>query len=135
MEYFVLGAWIVQAAVGALLGVGWLRSRRDAPTVLSHVGLSVVALGPWIAFLVTDAAVWGWVALGLISVGNTLGDALLRNRWRGVTGTHSSFLRDYAGAVLGTLRGRLPATVVFHAWWAGVVWFAALASCITASTS
>ncbi len=132
MAYFVLAAWIVQGAVGVGLFVGWLHGCRKASTVLSHVGISVGALGPWIAFLSTDDVAWGWLALALITIGNTLGDSLLRARWRRVAGIRSSFLRDYAGAVRATLTGRLPPPVTFHAWWAGVVWFSALASCIAA---
>lgn len=135
VEYFVLGAWLLQSAAGVVLLVGWIGGRHHAATVLSHIGLSAVALGPWIAFLVTDEVVWGWVALGLITVANSLGDSLLRTRWRHATGIRSSFLRDYAGAVGAVLTNRLPPAVVFHALWAGVVYFAALAACVVASTS
>ena len=131
----MLAAWTVQGAVGVRLLAEWLRGRRDTSTVLSHVGLSVGALGPWIAFLATEDVAWGWAALALITVGNSLGDSLLRNRWRRLTGVRSSFLRDYAGAVGAVLTGRLPAAVVFHAAFAGAVYFAALASCIAAGTS
>jgi hypothetical protein len=132
VAYFVLAAWILQGAVGAALLVGWLRGRRDASTVLGHVGLSVGGLGPWIAFLASGKVAWGWLALGLITVGNSLGDALLRNRWRRSSGVRASFLRDYAGAVRAVLTGRMPRPVAFHALFAGVVYFAALASCLTA---
>lgn len=135
MAYFVLAAWILQGAAGVALLADWFAGRRDASTVLGHVGISVGGLAPWVAFLVTDDVRWGWVALGLITAGNTLGDSLLRKRWRRVTGIGSSFLRDYAGAVRAVLMFRLPTPVVFHALFAGVVYFAALASCIAASTS
>jgi hypothetical protein len=135
MAFFALAAWIIQGAVGVGLLPDRLRGRRDASTVLSHVGISAGALGPWIAFLVTDDVAWAWVALGLITVGNSLGDALLRKRWRHLCGNRSSFLRDYAGAVHAVLTGRMPARVAVHALFAGVVYFAALASCVTASTS
>jgi hypothetical protein len=135
VAYFVLAAWVFQGAVGVRLLVGWLGGRRNASTVLSHAGLSVGALGPWIAFLATADVVWGWMALGLITVGNTLGDSLLRNRWRRLTGIRSSFVRDYAGAVHAVLTGRLPVPVVVHALFAGVVYIAALAACVAASTS
>lgn len=135
MAYFVLAAWILQGTVGVGLLAGWLGGRRNASTVLGHVGISVGALGPWIAFLATGDVGWGWAALGLITVGNSLGDSLLRNRWRRLTGVRSSFLRDYAGAAHAVLTRRLPTPVVFHALFAGVVYFAALASCVEASTS
>ena len=132
MAYFVLATWLLQGAVGVALLAGRLGHRRDPAIVFGHVGCSVVGLGPWVAFLVTDEAAWGWSALGLITVGNTLGDALLRNRWRGQTGSRTTFVGDYARAIGAVVRVRMPGTVVFHALFAGVVWFDALGACIAA---
>jgi lipid-binding SYLF domain-containing protein len=131
VAYFVLAAWILQGAVGVRLLAGRLR-QRGTWTVLGHVGLSVGGLGPWIAFLETDDAVWGWAALGLITVGNSLGDSLLRKRWLRMGRVSSSFLRDYAAAVRAVLMGRMPTFVVFHALFAGVVYFSAVAACVAA---
>ncbi|GAA0627775.1 hypothetical protein GCM10009547_34210 [Sporichthya brevicatena] len=132
MAYFVLAAWVLQGAVGVLLLAGWNRHQQQARVVLGHVGLSVAGLVPWIAFLVTDRATWGWVALGLITVGNTLGDEVLRGRWRRSSGQSSSLLRDYGAAIRAVVTGHFPASVTFHALFAGVVYFAALMACVTA---
>jgi hypothetical protein len=134
MEYVVLAAWLVQAAAGLLLLARWFtRGRHHGGVVGSHVACSVAGLGLWAAFVATDRAGWGWGALALITLGNTFGDELLRGRWRRLSGTRSTFAKDYAGAVGATLTGRLPGWVTFHALFAGVVYFSALAACIIAS--
>ncbi|WP_019875755.1 hypothetical protein [Sporichthya polymorpha] len=132
MAYFVLAAWLLQAVVGVVLLVGWNRHRQQAGVMLGHVTFSVGGLVPWVAFLVTDRALWGWVALGLITAGNTLGDEVLRGRWRRLSGQQSSLLRDYGAAIGAAVTGRFPPPVTFHALFAGVVYFAALIACLTA---
>ena len=136
MSYFVLGAWLIQSAVGVALLAGWLtHGRHNSAVVLPHVGLSVGGLGLWVAFLATDQVAWGWLALGLITVGNSFGDYLLVGRSRQLGGTRSSFFKDYGAAISAVFKGRLPKQVTFHASFAGVVYFTALGACIIASRS
>lgn len=136
MQYFVLAAWLVQAAVGLALLAGWItHGRRNIVVVVTHVGLSVAALGLWVAFLATDRVEWGWSAFAIVTIGNGFGDYLLVVRSRRLIGTRSSFAKDWAGAAGAAFTGRLPGRVTFHALFSGVVYFAALAACIIASTS
>lgn len=136
MQYVVLAAWLVQAAVGLVLLAGWItHGRPNLAVVVTHVGLSVAASGLWVAFLATDRVGWGWSAFALVTVGNGFGDYLLVRRSRRLIGTRSSFAKDWAGAAGAALTGRLPGRVTFHALFSGVVYFTALTTCIIASTS
>jgi hypothetical protein len=136
MRYLVLAAWLVQAAVGLALLAAWIaRDRRSIVVVAPHVGLAVTALGLWVVFIATDRVGWGWSAFAIVTVGNGLGDYLLVGRSRQLIGTRSSLARDWARAVGVTFAGRLPGRVTFHALFSGVVYFAALAACIIASSS
>lgn len=133
MTYVVLIAWVVQAAVGVSLFVSWLRhGRHAAGTVALHVTSGVVGLACWLAFLFTDVVWWAWGAFVVLTIGNTFGDVLLRARSRG-SAPSQGFWRDYGTAIADTFRGRLPRRVVFHALFAGVVYFTCLGVCIGAS--
>ena len=133
MTLVVLVVWLVQAASGVALLSRRLGHGRPSSLVVSHVGLSTVAIGCWAAFVLTGGVVWGWVAFGLVTAVNTVGDAMLVGRSRRLTGSRGSFAADYGAAIRATLRGRLPRRVTFHALFAGVAYFAALAACIAGS--
>ena len=136
MAYLVLIAWLVQSAVGIALLLNWWRhGRRAAPRVIVHVALGVVALGLWIALLATGAALWGWIAFALITIGNGIGDSMLVRRWRSTIGPSAGFWGDYGRAIRDVFRGRMPRAVTFHALFAGVVYFSCLAACIMATAA
>jgi hypothetical protein len=136
MSYLVLGAWLIQSAAGITLLAGWLNhGRPKAAVVVGHAGTSVVALGLWVVFVATGHAIWGWIAVGLITIGNGVGDHLLVERWRRQTSSRAAFFTDYTRTIGSVFAGRLPGQVTFHAIFAGVVYFSALASCIMASMS
>lgn len=133
MSTVVLVVWLVQAASGVALLSRRVGGGRPSSLVVSHVGLSVAALGCWAAFVGTDAVVWGWAAFVLVTVVNAVGDTMLIGRSRRLSGRSGSFRADYGAAIGATLRGRLPRRVTFHALFAGAAYFAALAACLVAS--
>ncbi|GGC84401.1 hypothetical protein GCM10011512_09040 [Tersicoccus solisilvae] len=106
---------------------------RSASTVLTHVGLSLTGLALWIGFLVSGNVLPAWLALAAITAGNSLGDSLLIARGRRLTGERRGFWPDYGAAIAAVFRGRMPRTVIFHALFAGVVFFSCLGVCIGAT--
>lgn len=135
MSAAVLLVWLVQGASGAALLSRRLGHGRPPALVVGHVGLSVVAIACWVAFVVTGAVGWGWTAFGLVTAGNTVGDLLLVGRSRRLAGEHGAFFADYGAAIRATLRGRLPRRVTFHALFAGAAYFTALGACVAATVS
>lgn len=138
MAIFVLVAWIVQAAVGVWLLVGWIRHGRgaSASAVLSHVVLGVAGLAMWIAFVQTDALAWAWLAFAAMTIGNAIGDSvMLIGRTRRLRGESLGFWRDYGAAVSATFRGEFPRHVVFHTLFSAVVYFPCLGVCIGATVA
>ncbi len=130
MAYLVLAAWIVQGSVGIALLLGWLsHGRPRAAPLLTHVAISVVALGLWVGFVASGQLVWGWSAFVLVTIGNGFGDSLLVARSRRLSGRHG-FAKDYKTAVATVFAGRLPRKVSFHALFSGVVYFGCLAACL-----
>jgi hypothetical protein len=131
----VLGAWVIQASVGASLAVSWWRRGRNAvSTVRAHVAASAVGLALWFTFVVTASLVAAWAAVVVITVGNGYGDKMLLGRVRSRTGTTSK-RRNYPVAVSAIFRGEMPPRVAFHALFAGVVYFSSLGVCIAATVS
>ncbi|MGH3352070.1 MAG: hypothetical protein ACRDPS_15490 [Nocardioides sp.] len=131
MTYFVLVAWLVQATVGVLLLTGWFRHGRSrSRVVITHVALSVIGLALWVTYVLGDQVLYAWGALVMITIGNGFGDNLLLRRARAMGGRHLSVVDAYGVALRAIFRGRLPAFVAFHAVFAGVVYFTALAACI-----
>ena len=140
MPDVVLIAWIVQAAVGVALLIGWMRHRRSGPAgraggvpLLAHVGLVLVALGLWIAFLLTGSAWLAWTTFALLTVALSFGDVLLVRRARRMAGERAPSLRDYGAAISAVFRGRMPGRVTFHALFSPVVYFSCLGVCIGAT--
>ncbi len=135
MEYVVLAAWLIQAAVGVSLFVSWWRGgRTGAPTVVTHAAAGALGLALWAAFLLTGNVLPAWLAFAVITVGNGFGDAMLRGRSRGIHGA-TTFWKGYAGAVGDTFRGLMPTRVTFHALFAGLVYFTCLGVCIGATVA
>ncbi|MEU6137374.1 hypothetical protein [Nocardioides sp. NPDC047086] len=136
MSYVVLVAWLVQATVGVLLLTGWFRHGRvRPPVVLTHVGLSVLGLASWTAYVLAGQILWAWAAFALITVGNGFGDNMLLWRTRRMGGSHLSTVNTYKLALRSMFKGRLPFRVSFHAVFAGVVYFSTLALCIVETVS
>jgi hypothetical protein len=136
MSYFVLVAWLAQVGVGIVLLTRWFRAGRiHAPTILTHVGLSVLGLALWVTYVFTDQVLWAWGALLLITVGNGLGDTMLLRRARAIGGRDLSVLKAYGVALRAMFKGRMPWPVAFHALFAGVVYFSTLAICIVDTVS
>ncbi|NEM91130.1 hypothetical protein [Galbitalea soli] len=135
MEYVVLATWIIQASVGVSLLVGWWRGGRSgAPTVVIHAAMGVVGFLLWVGFLLSAAVLPAWLALVALTIGNSVGDAMLRGRsraWR----PDASFWRSYGGAIVDTVTGRMPPRVTFHALFAGVVYFSCLGVCVGATVA
>jgi hypothetical protein len=132
--FFVLAAWVLQGAVGVVLLVRWAQNAASgAPRVIGHVGCALIALGLWIAFLVTASPPLAWSAFAVVTVGNTLGDVMLVSRSRRLHGDRSRGWSDYGRAIADTFRGRLPRPVVFHALFSAVVYFSCLGVCIGAT--
>ena len=136
MSYFVLVAWLVQVAVGVFLMTGWFRhGRAHARVVITHVALSVIGLGMWVAYVLTDQVLYAWAALVMITIGNAFGDNMLLRRTRRLGGSHLSTVNTYKLALRSIFNGRLPFRVGFHALFAGVVYFSTLAVCIAATVA
>jgi hypothetical protein len=83
-----LGAWVVTAAAGSYLLVGWLargglRGRRTQVAgrppviVMSHAAVAVAGLGLWLAFVASAVSALAWIAAGLILPAAGLGMATL----------------------------------------------------------
>ena len=135
MVYAVLGAWVVQSAVGASLALSWWRhGRHHLPTVRAHVVSLTLGLVSWVAFVVTQNPVAAWTALVVMTIGNAYGDDMLLRRVHSRTGTTSK-RRNYPVAIRAIFRGEMPARVAFHAVFAGVVYFGSLGVCIAATVS
>ena len=131
MSYVVLVAWLVQAAVGALLLTSWLGRGRTPPrAVVTHVAASVLGVASFTTYVLTDGVLWAWAAFVLITIGNTFGDMMLLRRARAMGGSHLSTVGAYKVALRSMFKGRLPLRVSFHAMFAGVVFFSTLAVCI-----
>jgi hypothetical protein len=134
MRFVLLAAWLVEAAVGLTLVVSWLRTKRhQAGVVAAHVAPTLVAVGLWTSYVVTERVLWGWIAFGIITVSLGFGDAVLLGRTRRLVGPGGSLVADYRNTVGAMVRGRHPQRVIFHAAFSPVVYFGTLAACVAAS--
>jgi hypothetical protein len=135
MGYMVLGAWVVQAAVGVSLLVSWVRHARgrNRGLVLTHVTAMIAFAVAWIVFIVTGGVGWAWAGFGVLVVFIGFGDATMVRRARAVTGESNPGLRDYGRAVGVALSGRLGGRTRFHALFSALVFFPCLAVCIIAT--
>lgn len=137
MGYAVLGAWLIQAAVGVMLLVGWARHARGAGAgaVLTHALLMVGYLVPWSLFIATGAPAWAWTAIGVLFVGIPFGDAMMVGRSRSIRGERNPGLRDYGSAIGSVFAGRMPRKVTFHAIFSAAVFFGSLGVAIGATVA
>ncbi|MEV7620050.1 hypothetical protein AB0N59_07900 [Microbacterium sp. NPDC089321] len=135
MGYAVLGAWLVQAAVGTMLLVGWARHARGAAagSVLSHAMLMVGFLVPWSLFIASGSPFWAWAAVAVLFVGIPFGDAMMVGRSRSIRGETNPGLRDYGSAVGTVFSGLMPPKVTFHALFSAVVFFGSVALAVVAT--
>lgn len=92
MDIASLIAWILTAGGGAVMLAKWVgggghrestRSALAPTSVFSHMGLAVLGLVLWIAYLVTDNQAVGWIALALLLPVVVIGFAMVR-RWLSV---------------------------------------------------
>jgi hypothetical protein len=137
MGYAVLGAWVVQVAVGVTLFVGWIRHGRgqSARLIVTHAIMMLSFSAPWIAFIVTGVPVWAWVGFGILLVFIGFGDYAVVQRTRAVRGEINPGLRDEWHAVKMALSGRFGRPLVFHAFWSPVVFFGAMGVAIGATVA
>ncbi len=91
MSIAALITWIITAALGSYMVATWRKhgglasgdaSRTHLPParVFTHLGLAVAGLVVWIVYLVTDGAVWAWIAVADLVLVAVLG-ALMVRRW------------------------------------------------------
>ncbi len=130
----MLGILAVQMTAGVVLLTRVLRAGHGIGTaVASHVGSGVAALVFWLLFVATGVVLWAWLTFVALTVGNTVGDGLLRDRARRLSGRSDGLWRDYGAAIAAVFRGQMPGLVTFHALFAGVVYFGCLGICIGAT--
>lgn len=137
MGYAVLGAWLIQAAVGAalLLSVRRHARRRVPRAIVAHAVLMLLFAAPWLAYVITGRAWWPWIAIGILMVGIPFGETMMVRRARALRGETTPGMRDYGRAVALIVQGRFPRRVAFHALFSAVVFFPALAVAIGATVA
>ena len=108
------------------------RWRPGATIVVTHVAAGLLGLALWVGYLGTGSVAPAWLAWAVITIGNGFGEVMLLGRSRSNTGPRS-LRKDYRATIAATLRGELPARVVFHALFSGVVYFTCLGVCIGAT--
>jgi hypothetical protein len=135
VEYFVLVAWAIQAAVGLWMLVGWARhSRAHAGSIIMHVALMLLALALWIAFIITDAVAFAWANVLVYCVGIPFGDSFMRRRGRRLRGGEKRPVGvEYWHFIVDVFRGGVPASVRFHGVFSGVVFFSSVGVSIGAT--
>jgi len=93
MQWAALVVWVLTAGGGLVLATQWVR--RDGPQqevgirtarLASHVVLAVTGLALWIAYVVTDNDVLGWIAVAILVAVAAIGFSMLAIWLRG----HSS---------------------------------------------
>jgi hypothetical protein len=100
VEIAALVMWILTAAAGSRLLIGWLAegglrrqgtkvTRYPAVLVLGHPTLGLLALATWIAFVLTHRAVFAWSAFAVLVVVALLGFTLLTRWLTGEGGKHA----------------------------------------------
>lgn len=135
MGYLVLGAWLIQAAVGVTLLASWAHHARgkDAGLILTHVLAMVGFLAPWTAFVITGAPWWAWIGFGVLAAFIGFGDAAMVRRARPLFAETRPGLGDYLPAIRLAMTGALGRRTLFHMLFSAVVFFGSLAVAIWAS--
>lgn len=88
MEFAALGAWVVAAAGGGHLLIGWVAgggpaakvTRFPALVVAGHPLAGLAGLGVWIVYLATARAAFAWAAFAVLLV-VVLQGFMLFTRW------------------------------------------------------
>ncbi|KQX07646.1 MULTISPECIES: hypothetical protein [unclassified Leifsonia] len=136
MPYIVLGLMLVQAGAGVALLIRWMQGKRPGGrVVVAHVTAGLLTVALWSVFVIAGSVWAAWTAFVVMSVGNAVGDSMLIKRWQRTVESAPGFWPSYGAAIAAVFAGRMPRTVAFHALFAGVVYFAALAACIAASVA
>jgi hypothetical protein len=94
MQWAALVAWIVTALGGLVLALHWARhgglAQREGlrtARLATHLGLAVLGLVLWIAYIGTDASVIAWLGVGLLLAVALVGVSMLLISLRGRTTT------------------------------------------------
>ena len=94
MQWAALIAWIVTALGGLALAVHWARhgglTQQEGirtPRLAAHLGVAVLGLVLWIAYIATEDALLAWAAVGLLLVVALIGISMLLISLRGRTNT------------------------------------------------
>ena len=94
MQWAALIAWIVTALGGLALALHWARhggliQREGIRTarLAAHLGVAIVGLVVWIAYITTDDALLAWIGVGLLVAVALLGVSMLLISLRGRTET------------------------------------------------
>jgi hypothetical protein len=107
--------------------------QQAAAARLSTPTTALTGLVLWGGFLVSDRALLAWLALGVLALGNGLGDLLTTVGWRlRNSGGTARLSKDALSAVGEVLRFRRSRRVVAHALLAGVTFVSVLAAAVVA---
>lgn len=94
MQWVALVTWLLTALGGSVLLFQWVRhgglqQQEGIRTtrLFSHLGLAVIGLIVWIAFLVTDSRTTAWIAVAILVVVALLGASMFLISARGRTRT------------------------------------------------
>ncbi len=123
-----LVAWLLTAATGGSLLLGWLRpggfgarrNRRPPSLMLTHFGLAAAGLLTWIAYLATSTPAVAWLAAALLLPVAGLGMATLiqavpESAPRPASAEHTASARRTASAERTASTARMPVvTIAVH---------------------
>ncbi|GAA4805840.1 hypothetical protein ACFQ0K_00870 [Nocardioides caeni] len=134
MDVVVLVLLLLQSALGVLALLRWRKALRPSarfPTslVAAHIAVSDIATILWVVRLVTDEVGWGWAALGVLLVGNGIGDLVLAGRWRLDQATSGAWLKGWVSAAKGLTNPKRRVGAA-HAAGAGITTVALLVACL-----
>lgn len=134
LDLVVLVLLVVQSLLGVLALLRWRAASRAGsafPTALvaTHIAVVDIATVLWVVRVVSDDLVWGWISLGVLLLGNGLGDLVLAGRWRIDEAVSGQWLRGWVDAAKGLLhpKRRIGAA---HAVGAGVTTVLLAAACV-----
>jgi hypothetical protein len=121
VQWAALATWLTTAFGGLVLFLQWARhggfSQKEgirARRLMSHLGLALVGLALWIAYVATDNEALAWTAVGILVAVALLGISMLVISLRG----HTTALRTETPAEgmfplpLVVLHGALGATTL-----------------------